>query len=443
MAHIQELGARDVIIGKPFDKVDAILVKNGLARVGPFKAQYDSLREAGKPYHWVDARVPTVNLRGEPISRPYGDVVYGLPTDRPNIGKDADYKHFIAYPASQATITYWPSNAIQTSDFYFHLRYDIKTRAVLDIWEYNDSADTWFSSKMPTEAFMVIGAIASVATGGASAEFVALGQAGDAAVNGASLSSTLSAVANAESGKGAVNSAPADAVSAVSNTAASVAVNSGGSNVADFGLDGLEDYSPSSFDSFNFSDGEAFTAVSDAQNVDYGFGAQLDESLVTPAESMDIGAYVSDTPDNAMYDFGATPEPSTGFGTTAADSQFTPDSSLIKAGVKGIPVAVKAAEGASKTTSTTTATGGGTKNSQSTTSTTGSTKPTTQAGASATIATGPGVLSQIESMLSNTYTGQLKPNTGSSAVGKTNTMPTYLIIGAALLAAYVIVHKGK
>lgn len=252
--------------------------------------------------------------------------------------------------------------------------------------------------------------------------------------------STLKTIATAALVGWATAGIGAAAIAASTTTEAStiVVTTEEGTNVADFGTDfsDLGDIGSSNFDSFDFSDGESFTAFSDASNVDYGFGqVNVVGDIPEPA-----GGFVLDDPSVSTFDLGATPEPITGFGTTAGDSQFSSvGTQVVK---EGTNVALKAAEGASTPVQQSTATGGGTKNSQSVVSTSGSTLPVTQQGASPSIGTGVGVLGQVESMLGITNTGQLKPNTGAAANGVTSSNTTYLIIGVALLAAYVIV-KGK
>jgi hypothetical protein len=217
----------------------------------------------------------------------------------------------------------------------------------------------------------------------------------------------------------------------------------GATAVDDIELDlGTFDYD-STFNSFNYSDGEAFSAFSDAQNVDFGFTNQLD--FGTPGSYGPVDSFnLTDDPDTFTIDYGSTPEPSTGFGTNAADSQFKPDGGVLQTVTKqGVDLAVKSFMGPSGNPNQTTATGGGTKESQSQVKTYGSAAPTQQAGQAPSLNTAIGVMGQIESMLGIGQTGQLKPNTTSSPVAQTTGPKNFYLIAGVALIAFAVILKGN
>jgi hypothetical protein len=307
------------------------------------------------------------------------------------------------------------------------------------LYEYNDAADTWFN----TQGVMLLGAIAdtveAVGTGGASATFNAVANAGVSVSNGGSVTKALVSVGSAFANAPTVGVVDNTSVNLFAGQAPAV----GGTAVADYGLD-ASDYA-STLDPFSFSDAEASTAISDAQNVDFGLPIPTFNQALDAEQSADP---ITDSPNTFNADLGATPEPSTGFGTNPPDGQFTSDNSTLTSSIsKGLPVAVAAAKGAVPTNSQpanqTTQTGKGTNVQATTGPVSGPTaQGTFQAGSSPALATGVGVLGQIESMFSTNQTGQLKPNTGVAATGTTANTNFYLMVGLAFIAAAVLI-KGK
>lgn len=223
---------------------------------------------------------------------------------------------------------------------------------------------------------------------------------------------------------------------------AAQATASEGSAVADFGTDFDDAIGEGSnaFESFDYSSGEGLTAFSDASNVDYGFGAFPDAGT----DAFGDGTTFLDD----GIDFGTTPDPSTGFGTLP-DTSWAGDEGS-DGGMDGWALAKEVGTGVAKTAlnqyinKITSGGGGAAKNAQShqTVAHVVTKTPGVGSGAAVQPSQGVGLLSQIETAVKRTFTGQLKPNDGSASPIATSAHVPWLVIGIALISAAVIL-KGK
>jgi hypothetical protein len=426
MARIVDVPGLKNLIGGNFDKINLYMCNNGLNRYTAWMPKYDALRQSRQQFTVPspDSHIP----RG-------GSFPFNLSTYQVLVpGSTSQYT---VTPVGQDHIVYTIGDfAKGTATLNFiHIQYDIKSRKVTNIYEYSDNGDTWFNNHIGPLGWAIGNAALNVATAGASSVMLAADNGAVSVSNGGSVVGAVASV-----GAAYVNApVPASAASAASGAAVNSAVQTGGSQVADFGLDSIE-YSDA-MDSFNFSDGEGLSALSDAQNVSYGFDSP-DIFGQIPDGTFEPDAFADDfsvTP----VDFGATPEPSGFFGTSpGVDSVFNKDNLIDWGGKVALPVAVKVLDKAtvSKPISTV---GGGTKNSQSKIATSGTAKAVVQAGSAPLINQGVGLIGQIESMFSHSNNGQLKPNTGkSSAPIAGSSTNFYLIIGVALIG-FAIIVKGK
>lgn len=198
------------------------------------------------------------------------------------------------------------------------------------------------------------------------------------------------------------------------------------------------------FGSFDYSSGEATTAYSDVSNVDYGFGAEsagfggtYDYGAGTGVDPNQFGdAYnYNGTAESIVSDYGSSSMGNAGF-----------DSADIKSLSSGISVASQLAKvGASNNSVSSGASisGGGQKYSQtaaSVASTIAKATSTSEGSAPAISGIG-GLISQIESALPKTFTGQLGANKTTPQSGTISNQ--MLWIGAALVGVALLIHfKG-
>lgn len=332
---------------------------------------------------------------------------------------------------------------------YFDIDGDTITQSYVAVYD-----STWLESKVtdtPWFKAILTTVVIGLLTAGIGNSIAAAGGAEAGASAGAATGAETGAVVS-----GGLTSAQVTAVSV--NTVASgssaitgdstfkvvgSAINYYNGNFADannFATEGapVGDYT-NAFDSFDYSSGESLTAFSDAANVDYGFGAIApfeSASVFDAGTSAVIGGDISPyaynaTAESAVSDFGTLSE-----GTTFSSSDVTKWATTISKGV-GVALEVNKAVAANQSKGGALS-GGGQKYAQ----TSGSplNKAASNSQGSSPILDGiNGIISQVESVLPKSYTGQLGANKASPSPGASNVV---LIAGAALIVVYFAVRKG-
>lgn len=316
------------------------------------------------------------------------------------------------------------------------VQYNIAHGGIVDVYSIG-SSPTFLDNAI----VIVAEAVSSFATGGASAVLIAGAQGTFEADSG--LESWGSAVGKVGVAYASMGNAGTIGTADTAATTATSATTVGGSMDWDY------DYGEA-MGNIDYSSGESLTAFTDAENVDFGFGTidatgnfSTDELGFDGAE----GAFSVDDASGVTIDYGATPEPSTGFGTDPNDGTFTSDNALYKDAVKAIPVASKLAQGAKPASTATAPSGSGTKYSQTSTSTIAALLAKASApsqGSSPSTNQGNGIMDQVESLLHIGTTGQLKPNigVGTGTSGQMAGTSIYLVIGLCLIGA-ALIYKAQ
>lgn len=207
----------------------------------------------------------------------------------------------------------------------------------------------------------------------------------------------------------------------------------------DFGVGSYTDFDYGNFDSFDFSDGEAFTAFSDAQNVDYGFGGYMgDFSGADTVLDRDLSG---DNYGHEGMSYGTTGETTVNnYGTLFDGNFFTGDN--IKSLSQGVSVAAQVGKAVSGNVvkNQQTATGGGTKFSQTATnaaSIIAQANAQSQGSSPSILSSIGGLLKQVETIIPKTYTGQLGANKSGAAAQQNSNL---LLIGGGLIAVALLLH---
>lgn len=198
------------------------------------------------------------------------------------------------------------------------------------------------------------------------------------------------------------------------------------------------------FSSFDFSDGECTVALSDNELTDYGFGQGAPADF-TPAPSAIVDKDAATNAGGVAQALGTTPEPSVGFGTIPDNHDFDYGvDANSKATRRGTPVAGRLSGRATRLVGST-PTGGGTKFSMTAPGDLAnaiSNTPGTSTGAAAQLDSSPGVMSQLETLQTKSFTGQYKPNLGQAApVASTGGHQHLLFIGLGILAVALLMGK--
>lgn len=304
------------------------------------------------------------------------------------------------------------------------------------IWP--DSIDSTFWAFACILATVATAGIASAATAGG----------GTAGISTSGVNTTISAGSKVVAGdtKGALigiaQSYLTNGVAGGSSPAASVAVESPKVDDLDFSNAGFGDYDP-----VDYSSGESWTAFSDGQNVDFGFDYTAPD--FTAATVDESGISISDENySHEGYDYNSTAESNvSAYGDTSqGNSNYIPDDSS-KLGVgpaAALPVAAAIAKGASPVNQSTNTSGGGAKYSQTAGSVASAlAQATAQSQGSAPNTVGlSGLAQQLESVVKNTFGGQL----GANKAVPTNTgmsTNTILLVGGGLIVVALLLHmKG-
>lgn len=197
-----------------------------------------------------------------------------------------------------------------------------------------------------------------------------------------------------------------------------------------------------SWDSFDYSDGESFTAFSDAENVSFGFDTMGDDfdwaSMADDAETLDIG----DNYNDMVQDYGTTAESAVSdYGTIVDDTGFTAEE--WNKYQEGLKIAQQINKVVNPVDTRATNTGGGTKYSQTAASVAKALAESTaksQGSAPSILDQALGVMKQIETALPRSYTGQL--GTNKAGVAQQSNMTLIYIGGALVLVALYMHSKG-
>ena len=203
----------------------------------------------------------------------------------------------------------------------------------------------------------------------------------------------------------------------------------------------FDDIDTSTFDSFNYSAGEASVAFSDAQNVDYGFGFMGTGGLpFDPNETVGFGAMSDPTGNIASYDYGSTPEVTSNQFGTHFDPSFS-DDVIGTAGRNGIPIATQIigkVANSTRPSQTGQRSGGGALGAKG-----------DGTGSNDVIGTLAGVLSTVAGVVTSAqettarpraYHGQLTPVGGAGGAGSHSNL---MMIAAALIGVALVMHLGK
>lgn len=201
------------------------------------------------------------------------------------------------------------------------------------------------------------------------------------------------------------------------------------------------------FQSFDFSDGECFVARSDNENTDFGFGQGSPADFEAPPTGPVDPSQAENVPGVAQS-LGTTPEPSVGFGTQPGSTDFDYGvDAASRTTRRGTPVAGRLSQRATRLHMST-ATGGGTKFSRTDPGDlvhAVTQIPGTSTGAAAQLDTSPGVMAQRETLLTQAFTGQYKPNTGAAApVAVSTDAPKHshlVYFGLGLIAVALLMGK--
>lgn len=447
MAHVNDAPSLKKLIGAPFAKVNASFMASG---------------KFVRKLPWDDASTPKRQAR-QSIFIPTG-ITPGQNPETINYAVANKYASWGVRPGNPWTLTNYQVLRLGTTDKYdpipptddlviygdasatnaIFIQYNIAHGNITNAYSIGTNA-----TFLDTAILVVAEAVASWATAGYSSVIIASAQGAFEADSGL----TTWGQAGLKVGEAyySAGSSPAGTVgfdTASTASTASAGVSSaeelGSTPVADFGLD-------FDFSSVDFSDGESFTAFSDAENADFGWGmgsfgdfGDMSVTDVAGLEALDDSAA-------SGWDLGTTPEPNTGFGTLPDGGDFDYGAVDANAGwswptsspINGTTVAAMAGK-ALTPHKPTTATGAGSKYSQSATSTlsallTGN-AGSKSTGSSAQPPSGPGAMQQLETLLSKTFTGQLKPNTGNAApVASTGGSNAILYLGIGLLAVAIFV----
>lgn len=440
MAHVNDAPALKKLIGLDFAKVNAAVMKSGsLIRKLPWDEASTPKRQARQPIFIPTGIDPNQNPESinYAVANKYASwgVRPGNPWTLTNyqvLRPGTTDKYDAINPANDLVI-YGDQSATNA----IFVQYNIAHGQITDVYSIGTS-----TSFLDSAIVIVSEAVASFATAGWSAVMIAAAQntfAADSGLETWGQGATKVGEAYVSAGNSPAGTVGFDSTTVSSGVSSAQEI--GSTPVADFGMD-------SAFDSFDFSDGESFTAFSDNELTDFGFGQGTSTDFLGPDYGLTGLVDSSDNGLGAAWNLGVTPEPLTGFGTLPDSGDF--DYGAVDAnagwssgaGTSVMGTVAKVATPIVKMTGT----GAATKYSQSQASAS-NVSPTnasgTQGGAQP-INNAIGLAGQLETLLSKTFTGQLKPNTGAAqpiaSIGGGNN--TILLLGVGLLAVALFM-KGK